>query len=92
MGISMIRIIRNGGAARAMVVAAAMMASAGAASAASPHAKPTAQDYYGMYQGQLAAQPAPGADAMQYDHAGTRGREDAGVSPFRPEGPGNFSD
>ncbi|ACK50774.1 hypothetical protein Msil_1829 [Methylocella silvestris BL2] len=92
MGISMISIIRNGRAARAVAVAAALMASAGAASAASPHAKAAAQDYYGMYQGQLAAQPSPGADAMQYDHAGTRGRDGAGVSPFRPEGPGNFSD
>ncbi|PNG26675.1 hypothetical protein [Methylocella silvestris] len=92
MGISMIGIIRNGRARRAAMVAAALMASAGAASAASEHGAPAPRDYYGIYAGEGAAQSSPGVDAMQYDHAGTRGREDAGVSPFRPEGPGNFSD
>lgn len=30
-------------------------------------------------------------DRLRYDYSGTRGRMGLGASPFRPEGPGNFS-
>lgn len=39
----------------------------------------------------LGAAPSE-ADRADFDHSGARGRQELGASPYRPDGPGNFSD
>ncbi len=66
----------------------------GAVAAQETHATQPAKanEYYGLYQNPSQAIAPSGTDSADFDHAGTRGREDAGAGVSHPEGPGNVAD
>lgn len=75
------------------LIGSALLVSGGAFAKDRPTAAPTpgVDQYYGVYHTPAAA-ASPTTDSADFDHSGTRGREDLGASPFNPEGPGNFEE
>jgi hypothetical protein len=78
----------------ATIICLAVVASSAAGAKEHSHsAQPASTNaYQGLYQAPSQALSRSGSDSADFDHSGTRGREELGASPFNPEGPGNLQD